>query len=162
MTMHLARRPETAAPTRLFDRKQVEEICNGLEAEMETLIGLVQEETALVRSGKLFAAGELQEQKAECARRFVESFGAVQKMRSDLERVAPAAIDRLRRRHEEFRSMLQLNLAVLAAAREVSDNLIDAISAGLGKSHAPRGYGPAGAAEIGQGRARGLAVDQSL
>ncbi len=162
MNLHSPQRPLPANPARALTRQQVEDICLALETEMEALIDLVAEETALVRAGQLFAAGELQDRKAEAARSFIESFEAVQRMRGELERIAPGIIDRLRRRHEEFRSVLQVNLAVLAAAREVSENLVEAIAEGVGKPAAPLSYGRAGSREGGRVLARGLAVDTSL
>ncbi len=159
MTMHNPRRAEAAAATRVFTRQQVEDLCLAVEAQMEALVDLVSEETALVRAGRLFAAGELQDRKSECARTFIESFETVQRLRVEIERAAPGLIDRLRRRHEEFRSVLQVNLAVLAAAREVSENLIGSIATGVGKPAAPTAYGRAGDRQGGQIAARGLAVD---
>lgn len=162
MTVHLSNRSRALGATRVLTRQEVEDICLALEAEMEALIGLVGDETALVRAGRLFSAGELQDRKAVAARKFIESFEAVQKMRAEMERAAPGVLDRLRRRHEEFRSVLQLNMAVLSAAREVSENLIEDVAQGIGKPTAPRAYGRAGGMEGGQGAARGLAVDTSL
>lgn len=139
-----------------------EQICAAVESNMDELVRLIEEETALVRSGHLFAAGELQGRKAECARQFIAGMEAVKKIRPAIEKVAPGAIARLRRRHEEFKSVLQMNLAVLATAREVSDNLIEDIARGIGRGPAQRGYGSTGAVETGTSGARGIAVDRNL
>lgn len=97
---------------------------------MDELIRLVEEETHLVREGKMFALKQLEPKKKQAAREFITGLEAVKKIRPALEQHAPDAILRLRRRHSEFRSMLQLNLAALATAREVSDGMLRAISDG--------------------------------
>jgi len=140
---------------------EAERLCEAVEANMDELIRLIEDETELVRSGKLFAAGELQGRKAECARQFINGLEAVKKIRPALERTAPDAVARLRRRHEEFRAMLQVNLAVLATAREVSDNLVEDIARGVGRGPGPRAYGNSGAVDTTPTH-RGLAVDQTF
>lgn len=97
---------------------------------MDELIQLIEEETHLVREGKMFALRDLEPQKTKAAREFITGLEAVKKIRPALEQHAPEAILRLRRRHSEFRAMLQLNLAALATAREVSDGMLQAISDG--------------------------------
>ncbi|MGE0652322.1 MAG: flagellar protein FlgN [Alphaproteobacteria bacterium] len=151
---------EPQRPTR--GAYQAEQICAAVESNMDELVRLIEEETALVRSGHLFAAGELQVPKAECARQFIAGMEAVKKIRPAIEKVAPDAIERLKRRHEEFKSVLQMNLAVLATAREVSDNLIEDLARGVGRGPAQRGYGSTGAMQQGAGGVRGIAVDRNL
>lgn len=141
---------------------EAEQLCISVESRMDELVNLIEEETALVRTGKLFAAGELQGRKAEVARQFIAGMEAVKKIRPALEKVAPDAIERLKRRHEEFKAVLQMNLAVLATAREVSENLIEDIAKGVGQAPAARGYGAAGAIDKSAAQARGLAVNRSL
>lgn len=140
----------------------IDQLCGTVESYMDELVRLVEEETALVRSGKLFAAGELETRKSECARNFLNGLEAIKKIRPALERNAPGAVARLQRRHEEFRAMLQVNLAVLATAREVSDNLITSIAQGTGRGAPTRGYGRTGAMPRDQASITGLAVDRSF
>jgi hypothetical protein len=99
---------------------------------MDELIALVEEETELVRDGKLFAIKEVEAEKTRVAKEFVKGLEAVRKIRSSLEHYAPDTIYRLRRHHSEFRSMLQFSLAALEAAREASNELLQAISGGRG------------------------------
>ena len=113
-------------------RAAAQELCSAVEIRMDELIELVERETVLVRKGKLFALKELEPHRAQAAKEFIAGLEAVRKIRSSLEFHAPDAIYRLRRRHGEFRSMLQLSLAALATAREVSDEMLEAISAGHG------------------------------
>jgi len=97
---------------------------------MDELIALVEEETELVRDGKLFALKGLEEEKTRVAQEFVRGLEAVRKIRSSLEHYAPDTVYRLRRHHSEFRSMLQLSLAALETAKEASNEMLEAIQAG--------------------------------
>jgi len=119
---------ETGGERRI--RLAAETLCTAVERRMDELIRLVEEETQIVREGKMFALRELEPKKKQAAREFITGLEAVKKIRPALEQHAPDAILRLRRRHSEFRSMLQLNLAALATAREVSDGMLRAITDG--------------------------------
>lgn len=97
---------------------------------MDVLIALVEEETALIRSGKLFALKDLEPRKKRAARDFITGLEAVKTIRPSLEQYAPDAIYRLRRRHSEFRAMLQLSLAALATAKDAADGMLETIASG--------------------------------
>lgn len=111
-------------------RTAAQELCFAVEARMDELIRLVEQETAMVREGKLFALKDLEPRKAAATREFIKGLEAVRKIRPSLEQHAPDAIYRLRRRHAEFRSMLQLCLAALATAKEASADMVQAMAAG--------------------------------
>ena len=111
-------------------RTAAQELCLAVECHMDDLIALVEEETTLVRAGKLFALKDLEARKKRSALEFINGLEAVKKIRPTLEKHAPDAIYSLRRRHAEFRSMLQLSLAALATAKEVSDSMLDGLSGG--------------------------------
>lgn len=127
-----------AASQRL--RAAAQQLCSAVEMRMDELIDLVDRETTLVRSGKLFAIKELEPQKKTAAREFIAGLEAVKRIRPTLEAHAPDAIYRLRRRHAEFRAMLQLSLAALATARNASDEMLQAISAGQSLGAENAGY----------------------
>lgn len=117
-------------------RLAAESLCGALERRMGQLLHLVEEETRLVREGKLFALRALEPQKSSAAREFINGMEAVKKIRPALEQHAPEMIQRLRRLHGEFRAMLQLNLAALEAAREASQDMVDGLAAGHSLRHA--------------------------
>ncbi len=120
-------------------RTAAQELCFAVEARMDELIRLVEQETALVREGKLFALKDLEPRKAAATREFIKGLEAVRKIRPSLEHHAPDAIYRLRRRHSEFRSMLQLCLAALATAKEASAGMVQAVAAGQ-RANADSGF----------------------
>lgn len=111
-------------------RAAAQELCTAVEARMDQLIDLVEREIELVREGKLFALRDLEARKSKAAKEFISGLEAVRNIRGALEQHAPDAIYRLRRRHSEFRAMLQLNLAALATAKDASSDMVHAISAG--------------------------------
>lgn len=125
--------PGPAASHRI--RAAAQELCSAVESRMDELIELVERETTLVRNGKLFALKELEPRKAVAAKQFISGLEAVRKIRASLEHHAPDSIYRLRRRHSEFRSMLQLSLAALATARDASDDMLQVISTGQSLSN---------------------------
>lgn len=127
-----------AASQRL--RAAAQQLCSAVECRMDELIELVDHETKLVREGKLFALKELEPRKTKAAREFISGLDAVKKIRPTLEVHAPDAMYRLRRRHAEFRAMLQLSLAALATARNASDEMLQAISAGQSLGGDAAGY----------------------
>ena len=100
-------------------------LCRAVEAQMETLLRLVDEEAALVRAGSLAAADRVKKRKARCADAFVAALEAVKRVRPALAANSPAVLERLQRRHSEFRSLLQLSVGALEAAREAADNLAE-------------------------------------
>lgn len=145
-----------------YGRSESETICMEVEEAMDVLLKVIQDETALVRAGQLLAAGELDAPKKEAARRYVAAVDKVKTAAPMLERMAPHAIDRLKRRNENFRSVLQLNLAALAAAREVSENLIRSVAEAVDVAPKPVGYGRAGVIESQSNASNAIALDRSL
>ena len=127
----MAASPKTLSPAASHRlRAAAQELCLAVEGHMDELIRLVEEETMLVRAGKLFALKDLEPKKARAARDFIKGLEAVKKIRPSLEHHAPDAIYHLRRKHSEFRAMLQLSLAALATAKDASDGMLQAMSAG--------------------------------
>ena len=164
MTIQL-RRPATKQHNKplIGSRDAAEALCTRLNQTMDQLIDSIDEETQLVRSGKLLAASEVQPNKSELAKSYISDIAQVKENALALSRLAPTSIDALRTRHEEFRAMLKINLAVLATAREVSQDIIHTVKMKTSSGPGTTTYGRSGAmAEqkiIGE---RGIAVDQSL
>lgn len=115
-----------------------------LETSMEGLIELIDAETRLIREGKLFAASELEAKKTEYARAYVDLMTSAQAQEQTLRTLLPENLEKLRVRHDEFKSLLQMNLAVLATAREVTRGLIQGVAKQMGQTQAPTTYGAYG------------------
>ncbi len=68
---------------------------------MDALLGVVQQETELVRAGKLAQAAEFAEPKGDLTRRYIADTQRLRASRPHLARVLPAArLETLRRRHD--------------------------------------------------------------
>lgn len=142
--------------------EDAEAICAAIGATMEILLELIEAETTLVRAGKLVAAGELEPRKSDYARRYMNDLNVLRIVGPRLKAFAPDAVERLKTMHEEFRSLLQINMTALATAKAVSEGLIEAVAAGIGQKAPPKSYDRAGTVGDDRVRARGLAVDRTL
>ncbi len=129
-----------AASTPLDIRKLSEELMEVMSA----LLGIIERETELVRAGKIAEAMRLEKQKSEMSRRYmiaVEGLRAAQKIPSQ---VAPELLATLRRNHDTFRAMLQINLTVLATAHAVSEGIVRGVNAEIQRKNIPNTYTAAG------------------
>jgi len=111
---------------------------------MDSLLGLVEEETALVRGGKLTEVAKLEPTKADLARLYYADSARVKASTAFLSQALPDALDALRRRHDTFHALLQINLTMLATAQAVSEGIMRGVSAELARKAAPQTYGPSG------------------
>ena len=113
---------------------------------MDTLIGILQQETDLVRVGRLSQAAKLEQPKTELARLYIADTLRVRNSQARFAELAPQALAELVRRHDSFRALLQLNLTVLATAHAVSEGIVRGVSSELARQSSPRTYGPTGRA----------------
>jgi len=111
---------------------------------MGELCRIVEEETALVRAGRLVAAAKVAARKSELAGVFMAYAARVQASARLLARAAPQAFQALREEHEQFRAKLQINLTVLATARAVSEGILRGVSNELARRSTIRTYGATG------------------
>ena len=128
-------------------------ICNASDAEraiaslekiMDELEQTVTRETACVRAGRLREAMNLDDTKIKCARLYTAESEHVKAARIAIAKLMPEALDRLRRRHDAFQSLLRTNLTVLATAHAVSEGIIRGVSGELARKQAPSTYGASG------------------
>jgi flagellar biosynthesis/type III secretory pathway chaperone len=114
---------------------------------MEALVGVVQQETELVRAGRLAQAGEFGQRKGELTRSYIADTLRLRASHSRLAQIVPAdRLEALRRRHDTFRALLQLNLTVLATAHAVSEGIVRGVSGEMARKSAPQTYGASGRA----------------
>lgn len=117
-----------------------------LNGAMDALLGLVEEETALVRKGSLRAAMAIGARKTELAHSYFADTERLKANAAFLAAHARQPLNRLRARHETFRARLQLNLTVLATAHAVSEGLIRGVAGEVARRSAPQTYGQSGRA----------------
>jgi hypothetical protein len=130
---------------------------------MSALLGVIDRETELVRAGDVREAIRLEEQKSELSRRYMTSVPNIQAAQKLLAQAAPELLATLRRNHDTFRAMLQVNLTVLATAHAVSEGIVRGVNTEIQRRNIPNTYTAAGhRAAPGPRHITPLAVSRSL
>ena len=112
------------APRPIETAAEAENLVRHLLAAMDALVATVEHETELVRGGKLKDAAALEATKAELARTYVNDTAQVKANLPALKKQVPDLLAALRKQHDTFNALLQINLTVLATAHAVSEGLI--------------------------------------
>jgi len=152
-----ARQPPIATPAQAHKlaEEMLEVMCN--------LLAVVEKETELVRAGKLREAMALEQQKTGLTRRYVSAIETLRVAQEHLAQVAPDLLASLKRHHETFRAMLQINLTVLATAHAVSEGILRGVNTEVQRRNMPNTYTAAGQrAAPGPRHITPLAVSRSL
>jgi len=139
-----APQPPMMAPAVIASGADAVGLCEIIERAMESLIETIEQETSLIRGGKVMDASALQLKKAGLSDVYVKAILYARKQSAELKHYAPDAVDRLQRRHEEFKALLRINMAVLSTARDVSEDLVKTVSRTVGKTEKPTTYGRSG------------------
>jgi len=140
-----AQRRETPSPNPpAANSLEARKLAEGLMDVMNALLSLIERETELVRAGKLREAMAMEPQKAELSRRYVAVVGQLKASQKYLSQAAPDLLKTLHRHHDMFRSMLQVNLTVLATAHAVSENIVRGVNAEMQRLSMPNTYTAAG------------------
>jgi hypothetical protein len=121
-------------------RKLAEELMEAMSA----LLGVIERETELVRAGKIREAMSFEKKKAELSRQYVAVVTRLKASHHYLAKAAPELLTTLRRHHDVFRAMLQVNLTVLATAHAVSENIVRGVNAEVQRRNIPKTYAPSG------------------
>lgn len=115
-----------------------------LTSVMSDIIRIVEQETELVRAGKLSAAATLEAEKTALAQQYLAAASLINGQKPLLARASPDQLAHLRRKHDEFHALLQINLTVLATAHAVSEGIMRGVSQELSRKAAPQTYGASG------------------
>jgi hypothetical protein len=137
------RQPVLATPsasTPAEARKLAEELVDVMSA----LLGIIERETELVRAGKIREAMAFEPRKTEASRRYVGTVSRLKASHPYLAKTAPDLLATLRRHHDTFRAMLQVNLTVLATAHAVSESIVRGVNAEIQRRNIPDTYGATG------------------
>ena len=162
MNQHLQAKPATSAQaisTPAAARKLAEELMDVMSA----LLAIIERETELVRAGKVREAMMLAEEKSGLSRRYMIALENLKTGQNYLAQVSPELLTTLRRHHDTFRAMLQINLTVLATAHAVSEGIVRGVNAEIQRRNIPNTYTAAGQrATPGPRHITPLAVSRSL
>jgi hypothetical protein len=141
---------------------EAENLARHLLAAMDALIATIEEETALVRAGKLKDAAALEATKNELTRLYVADAAQVKANRDVLSREVPDLLAELHQQHDTFNALLQMNLTVLATAHAVSESLIRGAAAEVARKAAPQTYGMSGRQAVPPRGAAPVSVSRTL
>lgn len=162
--MNAPQRRETQTPyPAATSAAEARKLAENLMDVMSALLAVIERETELVRAGKLREAMRLEPQKSEASRRYVSAVGHLKASQKHLSQIAPELLATLHRHHDVFRSMLQVNLTVLATAHAVSENIVRGVNAEMQRRNMPNAYTAAGTRAAPSPRAAmPLSVSRSL
>ena len=123
---------------------EAEQLIGHLGDAIDRLSALLDEETTLVRAGRLNETGRLAPSKAELARLYVTDAAQVRANSAFISHHVQAKLAALRDRHERFQGRLELNLKVLATAHAVSEGIIRGVASEMARQAAPQTYAASG------------------
>jgi hypothetical protein len=130
-------------------------------AIVDDLMALIEEETSLVRAGRLREAAPLERKKTTLAHDFSNATSRLNALNPAA--TAPQAAQTLRAKQERFHALLQSNQTVLATAHAVSEGILRGVSGELARKAAPSTYGATGRTNApGPSAAQPLAVSRVL
>jgi hypothetical protein len=153
----------TSPPAPVKTAAEADALATHFVEVLDMLLGVVQQETELVRAGRLSAAAQLTASKTDLTRLYVTDTLRLRANQKQIAQLAPGMVETLRRRHDEFRALLQINLTVLATAHAVSEGIVRGVSDALTRKAAPQTYGSSGRANAPSPRAaQPLAVSRTL
>lgn len=140
-----------------------EQLVSRLCGTIDALLGVLDEESALVRAGKLRAASSIAPTKSDLARAYAADAEQVKANAAFLSAQVRRPMEQLRSRHEAFRARLQTNLTVLATAHAVSEGLIRGVVGEMTRRSSPQTYGLSGRANPpSRNSARPIAISRTL
>jgi hypothetical protein len=153
--------PTAAVPVK--SAAEATELARHFGEVLDKLLEIVQQETELVRAGRLGAGAALAGAKTALTHLYVSDMLRLRASQAVFAQIAPGIIESLRRRHDEFRALLQMNLTVLATAHAVSEGIVRGVSGELARKAAPQTYGSSGRSNTPPPRAsQPLAVSRTL
>jgi hypothetical protein len=142
---------------------EARKLAETLVEAMSALLAVIERETELVRAGNVREAMKLETRKSELSRRYVSAVSHLKASQKYLAASAPELLTTLHRHHDVFRSMLQINLTVLATAHAVSEGIVRGVNTEIQRRNIPNTYTAAGQrATPGRANITPLSVSRSL
>jgi hypothetical protein len=134
----------TAAPAPkhkpISTRDQAETLLSRIGETMVALVQVFEDETRLVRAGKLSAAADLVSEKTNLAARYLREFEAVKANARFIRDQVPELVEEMRRAHASFRDILSRNLRTVATAQSVAEGIVRGAAEEASRRASPHGY----------------------
>ncbi|WP_316199131.1 hypothetical protein [Bradyrhizobium sp. SZCCHNS2002] len=115
-------------------------LADQLMTAMSDLLGVIEQETELVRAGELREAMAFGPRKTELSRHYVAGVGRLKASQTFMQAQAPELLAALHRHHDAFRAMLKVNLTVLATAHSISEKIVRGVNAEVQRRNIPNTY----------------------
>lgn len=132
--------PHSVMP--LADKAETIAVIAHLSGVMNDLLTVIDQETEFVRAGKLGEAAALAQVKTDLAQQYMND---ANRLKGNPQAVlASADIGELRKQHDLFQALLQVNLTVLATAHAVSEGIMRGVHDELARKSSPQVYGASG------------------
>lgn len=124
--------------------QQARKLAEILIEVMGALLKTIEQETELVRAGKVRDAIKLDTVKSDLSRRYVTAIAALRANQRYMSQATPDLLATLHRHHDSFRAILQVNLTVLATAHAVSEGIVRGVNSEMQKRAVPSTYTASG------------------
>src|SRR5215207_1174549 len=126
-------RPTATIQASVSSPADARKLADALMRNMDELLKLIEQETALVRAGKVREAMQLDKAKTDLSRRYVSAIAGLRANQRYMTQATPDLLAALHRHHDTFRAMLQVNLTVLATAHAVSEGIVRGVNVEMQK-----------------------------
>jgi hypothetical protein len=154
----------SAAAQRLatIDDMPATELCYKAINTLEALVSIMNEETTLLRAGRVREASTLTAEKTALAQDYTGLVRSIQRQTHRLLREAPNEVRMLRAGHERLAVQMAENLKVLATARNITDEVLTDVAQKIAERDQPKTYGSSGQlTEKGRQVARALVLNRT-
>lgn len=128
----------------LANPSEARRLADALMQIMDALLKLIEQETDLVRGGKVREAMRLDGAKSDLSRRYVSAIAGLRANQRYMAQMTPDLLAALHRHHDTFRAMLQVNLTVLATAHAVSEGIVRGVNGEMQRRAVPSTYTSSG------------------
>jgi hypothetical protein len=136
--------PADQARLAITSRSDAQELLTLISDSMVALVKIFEEETRLIKAGRLREASMLVEEKTALASDYLKLIEVAKANAPFIGSELPTLIEDLRRAHAAFRDILALNLRVVATAQSVAEGVMRGAAEQAIRRDAPGGYGPSG------------------
>jgi hypothetical protein len=136
----------SAAParTKIATRAEAEALLTRIGDSMVALVKIFEDETRLIKAGRVSDASHLATEKAELASQYLREIEMLKANAPFIGHSVPTLVDELRRAHAAFRDILALNMRVVATAQSVAENVMRGAATEAAQRTMPKGYGADG------------------
>jgi hypothetical protein len=134
----------TAARQQITTPEAAEALLSQIGDSMVALVKIFEDETQLVKAGRLREAGELIGEKTELASRYLREIECLKANAPFVSQAMPEMVDELRRAHAAFRDILSMNLRVVATAQSVAEGIMRGAAGEATRREQPKAYGANG------------------